>query len=348
MKKLDKGFELEERLRSYFLKAGYYVARGVPFKYEGFDVTDIDLWLYGRTSSVSREIAIVDVKNKKTPQALERVFWVEGLKKAVNATNSIVATTDRRKEISDFGKSMGTIVLDGNFLQRLGSPEEHLKSRLSDEEIEQKINDYSLSKLDGDWKGRLTESKELLSKGLNFDSCIKWIENAHFFAEKVQSNDIQAETASRCFFLICSFLSIGLDFILKDLSFEEHRIRKERIKEGLTYGSRGKEGIDKIIENAAGLIKQYVSESSSISETIRSGVAKDLFKLRTTIISEHVSRSEFVKNAFSIARELEIKAYSREFLDFNSFSIDSKSFVFVLLDYFEMDRGGFIRGIGRK
>ena len=39
---LSKGPKMEELLRSYFLKAGYYVVRGVPFVYEGFDVTDID------------------------------------------------------------------------------------------------------------------------------------------------------------------------------------------------------------------------------------------------------------------------------------------------------------------
>lgn len=74
---LTKGPRMEELLRSYFLKTGYYVVRGVPFIYEGFDVTDIDLWLYSRTSSVSREVALVDAKNKKTPQAIERIFWVQ-------------------------------------------------------------------------------------------------------------------------------------------------------------------------------------------------------------------------------------------------------------------------------
>ncbi len=65
-----KGPKMEELLRSYFLKAGYYVVRGVPFVYEGFDVTDIDLWLYSRTSSVSREITLGEAKNNKTPQAI--------------------------------------------------------------------------------------------------------------------------------------------------------------------------------------------------------------------------------------------------------------------------------------
>ena len=73
---INKGFVMEELLRNYFLRAGYYAVRGVPFVYQEFDVTDIDIWLYGRMSAVSREITIVDAKNKKTPQAIERIFWV--------------------------------------------------------------------------------------------------------------------------------------------------------------------------------------------------------------------------------------------------------------------------------
>ena len=38
-KNINKGQKLEETLRNYFLKAGYYVVRGVPFSFEGFNVT---------------------------------------------------------------------------------------------------------------------------------------------------------------------------------------------------------------------------------------------------------------------------------------------------------------------
>lgn len=93
--KLDKGYKMEELLRIYFLQVGYYVVRVVPFVYEDFEVTYIDVWLYGRASSVSREITIVDSKNKKTPQAIEQIFWVQELKLATKATNPIVATNDK-------------------------------------------------------------------------------------------------------------------------------------------------------------------------------------------------------------------------------------------------------------
>jgi hypothetical protein len=42
----DKGYRLEELLRAYFLRAGFFVVRAVPFQHAGDDLTDIDLWLY--------------------------------------------------------------------------------------------------------------------------------------------------------------------------------------------------------------------------------------------------------------------------------------------------------------
>lgn len=197
---LGKGHIAEELLRAYFSKAGYYAIRGVPFSYEGFDVTDIDLWLYSRASSVSREITIVDAKNKKTPQAIERIFWVHGLKSATKATNAIIATTDKRPEVKAFGKELDIVVLDGSFLARLGSRDGLDPLRLSDEELSSSLESYSLGKFDGNWKGKISFCKSLLSKGLTFDNCNEWLNQGKFFAENAASNLQQRENALRCLY----------------------------------------------------------------------------------------------------------------------------------------------------
>ena len=116
---LGKGEEAEEFLRTYFLGLGYYVIRSINFVYKGFDVTDIDLFLYNKVSPFSRERIIVDIKNKKTPQAIERIFWTRGLQDVLNMDKAIVATTDTRQEITDFGKQNNIYVLDGNLQSRL-------------------------------------------------------------------------------------------------------------------------------------------------------------------------------------------------------------------------------------
>lgn len=219
-KSSGKGYMMEEILRNYFLKAGYFVVRGVPFSYEGFDVTDIDLWLYSRTSSVSREITIVDIKNKKTPQAIERIFWVKGLQKAVKASSAIVATTEKRQSVKNFGKEVGVLVLDGTFLDKLANAELN-KNRITEDDFFSKIDNYSLGKLDGDWKGRIRFCKSLFSKQLSFDTCNELLINAHFFVEQVFVKKTQREIALRCLYLLISYLIVAIDFTLKELSFLE-------------------------------------------------------------------------------------------------------------------------------
>ncbi len=338
---LPKGPKMEELLRSYFLKAGYYVVRGVPFVYEGFDVTDIDLWLYSRTSSVSREVALVDAKNKKTPQAIERIFWVQGLRIATKATNAIVATTEKRQEVKDFGRELGVLVLDGNFLGKLAKSEDPNATRLSDEEFFSQINDYSLSKLDGDWRGRMVLSKSLLAKSLSFDSCNEWLGQGKFFAEQSITKGSPRETALRCLYLVCSFIIIAIDYSMKELSFHEQSERSELIKDGFTYGSRGSSGLRKVLNVAMALVEEHANDGPAISRQVRTSVEKQLAQLNTSILGDFFSKNDVARTLFSVAREFEQLAMTREFKPHSTASIELRSTLFCLLDYWHIDRAVF-------
>ncbi|WP_413708568.1 hypothetical protein [Rhizobium sp. Rhizsp82] len=335
---VSKGAKMEELLRAYFLKAGYYVVRGVPFVYEGFDVTDIDLWLYSRTSSVSREVTIVDAKNRKTPQAIERIFWVQGLRAASKATNAIVATTDKRPEVKDFGRDLGVVVLDGGFLSKLATAEDPTENRLSDEEFYAKINQYSLSKLDGDWKGRVVFSKSLLSKGLSFDNCNEWLAQGKFFAEHAVTKGNQRETALRCLYLICSFTAIALDFVMKEASFLEPGERSKFMRDGFTYGSRGSAGMRRVLNVAMGLVEQHANEGPAISRQVRVSVERQLEQLNTAALGEFFSKNDVARALFSVGREFEQLALAKEFRSHNFASVELKSILFSLVDSWHIDR----------
>lgn len=338
---LSKGYLMEELLRNYFLRSGYYVVRGVPFVYEGFDVTDIDLWLYSRTSSVSREVTIVDSKNKKTPQAIERIFWVQGLRIATKATSAIVATTEKRQEVKDFGKDLGIVVLDGHFLQKLISSEKGTYDRISDEEFDAKISEYVLYKLDGNWKGRIKQSKSLLSTTLSFDSCNEWLLHAKFFAEQAITKENQRETALRSMYLICSYIAIGIDYCMKEISFQEPAERSKLIKEGFTYGSKGSMGIKKILNVAIGLVEENAKDGAAVGRQVRINVERQLAMLDTASLGEYFSKNDVARSLFSVAREFEFLAMSREFLGHGEASVELRSMLFCLLDYWRFDRALF-------
>lgn len=341
IKKIPKGFEMEEQLRNYFLQSGYYVVRGVPFIYKGFDVTDIDLWLYSRESSMARSITIVDVKNKKTPQAIERIFWAKGLAKAVNANNVIIATTDRRKEVKDFGRDLDVLVLDGEFISKLPKPDGLLINRFSDEEFLGVIESYDLEKLDGDWKNQIQKSKSLLAKSIGFDSCNQWLEVSKFFAEQVITKPSRREIALRCFYYSLSLFCVGVDFILKELSFLDHDERIARLVDGFTYGSKGRSGITKMLATSLSLVEQFAPEGKAISSQVRSKVIADFESLPTNIIGEYFAKSEVGRTIFSLAKEFENIAMARIFKNHSESSIELRGVIGCLLDYWGVNRKDF-------
>ena len=101
---IGKGSQMEETLRRYFLDMGYYVVRDVKYVFEGVDVTDVDLWLYQRPSLFKRLRLTVDVKNRRIPQALERLLWSKGLLSGLGLDGAIVATTDSREQVKQFAE----------------------------------------------------------------------------------------------------------------------------------------------------------------------------------------------------------------------------------------------------
>ncbi|OFK02367.1 hypothetical protein HMPREF2880_02540 [Neisseria sp. HMSC067G11] len=335
-----KGMKAEELLRYYFLKSGYFVVRGVPYQYDGFDITDIDLFLYGRTSAFSREKIIVDIKNKKTPQALERIFWTKGLQQALGVDKAIVATTENRLSIVKYGKEQNVVVLNKDFLRRIDKYEsEYKNNRLTDEEFYNLINSYSLQRLDGDWKGKIRTAKKLIPLGMSFDHINHWLETARFFAEQSITNIQYAEISLRCLYLICSFISIGIDYKMLDVSFSERSEKLKYLDEGFRYGSYGSAGINKIIQTSIKLVDS-IPNGAGIANQIREHLETGFNDDKFGILSDYFSRIDVSKNLFHLARTFEQLAMSKIFVHHSS-NIDVKSMLFLLLDFWGISRTKF-------
>ena len=119
VKTSQKGPDLEETLKAYFWQAGYFAVRGLPFRLDDEDITDVDLWLYERPAALTRRRLILDAKNKKVPKAAERLVWARGLQSALGVDGAIVASTDRRQSSRRLAKAMGVTLLDGDALSKL-------------------------------------------------------------------------------------------------------------------------------------------------------------------------------------------------------------------------------------
>lgn len=336
--KLPKGYQMEEVLRRYFIKSGHYTLRGVPFVYQTFEVTDIDIWAYDRPSPVSRQRIIVDCKNKSTPKAIERIFWTKGLQNVLGIEQAIVATTDKRSEVADFGREHGVVILDGNFLARLEKSTEGFAQRLTEEQFIGQLATYQPTKDSGDWKSRVKAAKKPFATGLGFNAINGWIHEAQFFAEQVQLVPTHKQQACRVLYLLLSFIAIGFDFVLKDFAFSESTIRLTFVNEGLRHGSPGMTNTNQVLRFAMGLIEHYVPENRVVATKVKERLTKDLDSLSTRMLAEYVCKPSVSSELFGIAKELESAAYKAGFVCPQELSSTAKSFLLLFSDFWNMDR----------
>src|SRR5262249_5063423 len=152
------------------------------------DITDVDLWLYLRPSPLTRERVNVDAKNRSTPKAMERILWARGLQAILGLESCIVATTDHRPIVKEFGHRHGVLVLDGTFLGRLSARKNGADGgRLSEEELVGLLGSSRDDKLLGNWRERLSVARGRLVTQLEFDGCNGWLEDVRYFLEQMIS-----------------------------------------------------------------------------------------------------------------------------------------------------------------
>lgn len=328
---LFKGELMEELLRNYFLNLGYYVVRGVKFKYETFEITDVDLYLYGRSSSLTRQRINVDIKNKKTPQAFERILWANGLMKLLNFNSCIVATTDKRNVIQVFGQMHDTIILDGSFLSKL-----HLNTfpeRLTEEDLLLKLSKHKSYKTfnNKDWRFIYEASKSKLLTEQDFSGFNSALLSLVYFIEKALTDEQRREDATRMVYIVLSHLLIIIDFIVKDIAFLDTSDREKKLSDGFKFGNLGKDGVDKIISMAV----QIAGNRSANS------FLKSLESIPTDILKDFFSKNDNSKNLFNWSKEFESLGFNKAFINPNLLEAPLKGAISVMLDFAKIDRRKF-------
>lgn len=343
---LPKGYRTEELLRRYFIRNGYFTVRGVPFVYGGFDITDIDIWLYDRPSSVSRHRIIVDTKNRNTPKTIERIFWTKGLQQVLGVEQAIVATTDKRPVVADFGREQNVLILDGAFLDKLQKSAEPFEARLTEEQLVGFLGTYRPSKEGGDWRGLFKTAKYPLARGLGYNAINRWLIDARYFAEQALLVVTHREVALRVLYLFVSFIAIAIDFVMKDLAFVEPAAKLAALNDGLRHGSQGATGTKQLLELATGLIEQYAPEQKMLTPRIKERLRKELEAIPTKLLAEHFAKQSVSQDLFSVAKELEGSAYKSAFVSPQDLSSAAKGMLGVLLDFWELDRRSFLLSSG--
>jgi hypothetical protein len=332
-----KGYDLEEALKAYFWHAGYFVVRGMPYRLDGEDVTDIDLWLYERPTALTRRRLIVDAKNRRSPKVSERIIWASGLRAALGVDGAIVATTDRRPAARNLAKALNVVLLGGDAVAKIGHSEQLNKAdHLRSEELDEAVKRVDDSRRSSAWRQNLRDARESLISDMGVRSANRNLAASGFFAEQLMAAQPRSEPAKialRVFYQTSALAAISLDFALADQAFRSPEERRQAIISAVRFGDVGGASTQPTVWAAIGLARKYVENGAAAAKQIEYGFASDADRIPAEIIADYVSRVSGSDALFGVAREIERASLRLELPSFDEMSGDAKSLLGVFLDF---------------
>lgn len=332
-----KGLVAEEALRLYFRSAGYFVVRGIPLNYKRYNVTDVDLWLYVKATSLSAERVCVDVKRRRNPHAMERVLWTKGLKEVLGVDRAIVVTSDNRLATRDFGAAHGVGILQGEFLRRI------IKTfppsdRLTEEELFSLLKTPCVVKSDLEWCIWFRTVKAKLLNSLNFDGCNSFLLADKFLLDEYLATGKSSEVAVRLLYAIIAYFLICLDYISRSVVHLDAAVRTDVLTNGFRYGEAGRERTKEIVRTAQQLLAETGKADLFSGEELRGEFKRQVSDYHAEVLGEHFAKAESLKSLFAIAHSFEKQAYSKTLLRPHESSSEQKAIIGLICDLMGHDR----------
>lgn len=329
---MAKGAGLEELARAFFARQGFVAIRSVWIQFEDEDVTDIDVWLYGQQGGTLRTRALVDVKDKKSPKAFERVIWTRGMQLALGCDRAFVTTTDNSQKVVRFAHQQKVSLLTAAYLRHwVGA--DVLKDRLSLEELHGTIKLFPGFKQDGDWIRQIETAKSALVSLSPYPAFNRAMSSFRFFAERAATRPQHREQALRGAYLSASYACLALDSAMERLAFEQTQVRHQTLYAGITYGDSGDNRVKGSIETVLSVISKGVSNGRVIARQAGDALDQMFTSVRAEIIAEFFSKEQNGSLLFQVARELEGRAHARSRSVLTGLSVEAKAVLGVFADF---------------
>jgi hypothetical protein len=340
-----KGLKLEEILRSYFLRAGFFVVRGVPVAYDKEDLTDVDLWLYEKPMGATRRIEIVDIKARVKPKAVERLFWTKGLVDVLDVDGAYVATPDDRPVLNRIAAKLKLVLITGTDLRRISeSPSVRFLDRLTDEDLGRGLVEIDRQRKDKYYSNIRKHILATLADGLGPGSLVRCLELfselAQRAAQAFPSSD-ESIIAGRLTYLSASLACIALDYISTQAVFRSIEERRALLLNAVKLGEAGSQHGERIFSLAMQIIERYVAGGANTARQVQKHIREDLDRIPADIIADQASNMLKDGMLFTIARELENSSYLQHCPSFDLLSVPTKSMLGACLDYAGISRPQF-------
>ena len=341
----QKGIVLEELLRAFFLRAGFFVIRGVPISFEGDDLTDVDLWLYERPTGTTRRVQIVDIKCRQRPKAVERLLWTRGLVDALDVDGAYVATTDKRKSLRKIAKKLDLSIIDGTDLQRIRERQNILfPERLTDEELIAMLREVDKGRRKRELQEARKEIIGSLSDGFGVSSVVRSLESFSRLGRAAVSAHPGSEgavAAGRLAYLAAAIACQSLDYVSIAAAFRSADERRELLLNAVRYGASDRDEGMRNLRLAVGLIEKYAPSGPGAARAVETGLRSDLDAIPAEIVADQAVRLLKDGQLFAVGRELEAASYSRLCPTFDQLGLHAKSLTGAFLDYASVNREAF-------
>jgi len=343
--KTPKGAALEEVLRAYFLRAGFFVIRAVPFRFADEDLTDVDLWLYERPTGTSRRVQICDIKYKQRPKAVERIFWTSGLADALDVDGAYVATTDKRKSLRSVAEKLGLQLLDGTDIQRIQNSQSVLYAeRMGDEQLVAELQAVDKSFRNRSLQDARFDILSALAEGFGAPSAVRALEGFSRLATAAVAyhpDSQAARSAGRLAYLAASIACQSLDYVSVGAAFRTIDERRDLILQAVRLGALGGDDGQQTLRLAMALLEKYAPGGRGTAAVVEAGLKRDLDRIPAEIVADQAVRLLKADHLFTTGRELEMASYHVELPTFDGLSVQTKSMLGALLDYASVDRERF-------
>ena len=336
----DKGGSAEGALAQYFRAAGFIAIRGLPFRHDGDDITDVDVWLYERGSGLERRRFIVDAKYKARPKIAERLLWTAGLRDALEVDGGFVAATGVRDTTRRLARRIDITIIDfqalgGGSIEKLKS-----KDRRSKEEISKLLGDIDKQRESKLWRSQVSDALAALLISFGGGSANVALREAHFYADQATlaaPGSIAAGMAVRLFYLCAAVAGISLDYVAAQGAFQPPDKRRAYIEEIIRFGADHQEKKARI-DLALELTRQYLPNGSTLANQLRDRLLASAAEIPAAVIEEVVSKMVGKGILFEAAKSLENAAHMINLPGFMDLQVEAKTLVGAVLDFVGVDR----------
>lgn len=333
----DKGGIAEEALAAHFRRVGFFALRGLPFRHDGEDVTDVDVWLYEFGAGEERRRFIVDAKNKAKPKLVGRLFWTAGARDALRVDGAYVASSSIRDATRRLARRLNLDIVD---LQLIPLDDPAILQRLTREELGKLVADADRTREGKKWRNNINDTLAAVLSSFGGGSANTALRSAGFFADQAVATSPGSplqQLACRLFYLSVATAAVGYDYVVADAAYQAPDRHRQEVEDIIRYGADYSE-TKRQLHVAEQLVRQYLRDGSVLANQLHEKIATDNEAFPADVIAEVVMKMSPTGELVTAAKDLELAAHLRELPAYSSLNAEARSICAAVMDFLDFDR----------